>query len=80
MSIINPLSIIHRILDESHESTIKVNDLDAILSEPIDQSFKTKTIANKQKSDLALEVKNLHFSYLEKNIQILNDINLRIAK
>jgi len=80
MSIINPLGIIHRILDESHESTIKVNDLDDLLSEPLDKSFETKTTEIKDVSNLAIEIKNLSFTYQEKNNQILNNINLQISK
>jgi ATP-binding cassette subfamily B protein len=34
MSILNPLRTIHRILDEAHESSIKVQDLDDLLSQP----------------------------------------------
>lgn len=79
MSIINPLWTIHRILDEAHESTIKVSDLDALLSEPFDKSFETETTESKE-SNLVVEIKNVHFTYSEKNTQILKNISLEIAK
>lgn len=80
MSIINPLGIIHRILDESHESTIKVNDLNNLLSEPLDKSFGTETNDIWETSNLALKISNLNFTYQEKNIQVLNNINLQVSR
>lgn len=38
-SIITPLREIHRILDEAHESALRVDDLLSLMAEPTDQSF-----------------------------------------
>ena len=80
MSILNPLGAIHRILDEAHESSIKVQDLDDLLSQPLDKSFITSS-NNRAKSDspFALEFKNLSFAYPQKNETALKNINLAIA-
>mgnify|MGYP001613263954 CR=1 FL=1 len=43
MSVIVPLREIHRILDEAHESSIKVQDLHELMTQPLDESFKTET-------------------------------------
>lgn len=80
MSILNPLGTIHRILDEAHESSIKVQDLDDLLSQPLDKSFiifPDDRIQND--SSFALELKNLSFSYPQKNETALKNINLTIA-
>ena len=41
LSVMTPLSEIHRFLDEAHESSLRVGDLLGLLSVPIDQSFRT---------------------------------------
>jgi len=80
MSITTPLAIIHRILDEAHESTIKVNDLDNLMNEPLDKSFETEIDNKYRESDLALEINNLSFTYPEKDIPVLKKVNLNISK
>ncbi len=81
MSILNPLRTIHRILDEAHESSIKVNDLDELLSQPLDKSFKVDK-GSSASSDLetALEIKNLSFAYPGKSENILKNINLAVQR
>ena len=80
MSILNPLGTIHRILDEAHESSIKVQDLDDLLTQPLDKSFITYS-KDKAESDsqFALELKNLSFAYPQKNETALKKINLAIS-
>jgi ATP-binding cassette subfamily B protein len=43
LSVMTPLAEIHRVIDEGHEASLRVNDLADILAEPIDPSFKTET-------------------------------------
>ena len=80
MSILNPLGTIHRILDEAHESSIKVQDLDDLLSQPLDKSFiKSSNNRSRNDSPFALEIKNLFFAYPQKNETVLKNINFAIA-
>ena len=79
-SIINPLRTIHRILDEAHESSIKVSDLNELLSQSLDKSFKVSAKYNGSNSQLALSIKNLSYSYPEKSKTTLKNINLKINK
>jgi ATP-binding cassette subfamily B protein len=39
--VMTPLAEIHRVLDEGHEASLRVGDLLEMLSEPVDQSFRT---------------------------------------
>jgi len=77
LSITGPLREIHRILDEAHESSIKVNDLYDLLKQPRDISFgvkgKEKSLAN---AGNAIEVHDLSFKYA--NSRVLHDINFSI--
>ena len=43
LSAIAPLNEIHRVLDEGHEASLRVLDLQELLSLPADRSFKTIT-------------------------------------
>jgi ATP-binding cassette subfamily B protein len=43
LSAIAPLNEIHRVLDEGHEASLRVLDLQELLALPIDRSFKTPT-------------------------------------
>lgn len=80
MSVISPLREMHRILDEAHESSIKVNDLENILSEPLDQSYITGDKKIVRESEIILSVKNLNFKYPGKKDKVLQNINLDIKK
>ncbi|KKP81493.1 MAG: hypothetical protein UR83_C0074G0005 [Candidatus Moranbacteria bacterium GW2011_GWF2_35_54] len=79
-SIINPLRTIHRILDEAHESSIKVSDLNELLSQPLDKSFKVSAKYKESSSQFALSIKNLSYSYPKKSKTTLKNINLDIIK
>src|SRR3990167_1381590 len=76
-SITGPLREIHRILDEAHESSIRVNDLYELLNQPRDISFQQKvqktTTSN---NDNAIVFKKLSFRY--GNASVLHDVNLVI--
>jgi ATP-binding cassette subfamily B protein len=43
LSAMAPLNEVHRVIDEGHEASLRVNDLIDLLSMPIDKSFKTST-------------------------------------
>jgi ATP-binding cassette subfamily B protein len=43
LSAMAPLNEIHRVLDEGHESSLRVRDLQELLAIPVDPSFKTPT-------------------------------------
>ncbi len=77
LSITGPLREIHRILDEAHESSIRVNDLYDLLNQPRDISFESH---GKEKSPSnnanAIEVRRLSFKY--GNSPVLQDINFVI--
>jgi ATP-binding cassette subfamily B protein len=81
LSITGPLREIHRILDEAHESSIRVNDLYELLGEPIDESFQT-TVENKKPSasgkNNVVQINKLSFSYSGKTIKVLDNISLAI--
>ena len=79
VSVISPLREIHRILDQAHESSIKVQDLHELSTQPLDESFNTKKVSSEEKN-IILEVSNLSFNYLGKNELVLDKINLKIAK
>jgi ATP-binding cassette subfamily B protein len=42
LSVMAPMSELHRLLDEGHETSLLVGDLLDLLAEPVDQSFSTK--------------------------------------
>lgn len=80
MSVIAPLREIHRILDEAHESSIKVQDLHELMTEPLDESLKTKRVSVQETAENILEINKLSFKYAGKKDLILNGINLEIQK
>ena len=43
LSVMTPLTEIHRVIDEGHESSLQVGDLMKMLADPIDRSFDTVT-------------------------------------
>lgn len=81
LSITAPLREIHRILDQAHESSILVNDLYGLLNEPLDESFKNhpEGFENSTKTEnMVLSVKNLSFTYLNRSVNALDNINLKL--
>ncbi|MBO0698573.1 MAG: ABC transporter ATP-binding protein [Zavarzinella sp.] len=43
LSSMAPLNEVHRVIDEGHEASLRVNDLMELLTMPVDRSFKTAT-------------------------------------
>jgi ATP-binding cassette subfamily B protein len=43
-NVLTPLREVHRIIDEAHESALKVGDLVDIMTEPLDRSFDVKAV------------------------------------
>jgi ATP-binding cassette subfamily B protein len=80
MSIIGPLREIHRILDQAHESSIKVKDLHQLTTQPLDVSFKNIKQQEPKDSNFILEAKNVSYKYNKKSDLILKNINLKITK
>ncbi len=79
LSITGPLREIHRILDEAHESSIKVNDLYDLLNQPRDISFQVQSEKNVSSNNTnAIEVNKLSFKY--GNSPVLQDISFVIKK
>ncbi|PIN75589.1 ABC transporter [Candidatus Woesearchaeota archaeon CG10_big_fil_rev_8_21_14_0_10_37_12] len=79
MSVLGPLREIHRILDQAHESTIKVQDLQELLAEPVDESFKAQGTKLKNKTNLVLATHALKFNYGKKNL-VLDNVTITVAK
>ncbi len=78
MSITGPLKKIHRILDEAHESSIRVNDLHELLNQPVDPSYNGQSIAKTNQPKNAIAITNLSFTYPNKTLFALDNLNLEI--
>ena len=77
LSITGPLREIHRILDEAHESSIRVNDLYDLLNQPRDISFQADDKERFASNNVnAIEISKLSFKY--ENSPVLQDINFVI--
>jgi ATP-binding cassette subfamily B protein len=76
------LSEIHRVLDEGHESSLRVADLLGILDQPLDRSF--ATVSRAPTLDLAapmIEVENLQADYQitdNRRMRVLNEVSLKV--
>lgn len=84
LSVINPLRQIHRILDEAHESSIRVNDLYDLRSFPVDESYQVEKLESKSygsTSTDAINIQNLSYRYLKRpDHLVLDEISLKIKK
>jgi len=80
LSITGPLREIHRILDEAHESSISVNDLYELLSEPVDESFAVGKRGNNQLviAGNVIQAKDLSFSYANDAAKLLSNVSFNI--
>ena len=77
LSITGPLREIHRILDEAHESSIRVNDLYELLNQSRDISFQANDKERFASNNAnAIEISKLSFKY--ENSPVLQDINFVI--
>lgn len=77
MSVLSPLREVHRILDEAHESSIRVDDLYELLERPQDPSFRVKESKSKV-TQKVIKIENLSFSYT--NQKVLDNISVMIRK
>ena len=79
LSITSPLREIHKILDEAHESSIRVNDLYDLLHQPLDVSFKETSdkILNKLNNTI-VSASNLKFFYDKNSEGLLDGISINI--
>lgn len=80
LSITSPLREIHKILDQAHENSIRVNDLYDLLHQPLDISFQVEENKsnNKHKKDITVQANDLKFSYNGKVERLLDGITLTI--
>jgi ATP-binding cassette, subfamily B, bacterial len=83
LSVMTPLSEIHRVLDEGHESSLRVGDLLELLGEPLDPSFTlTRTGTPRLKvGEPAIEVESLSVLYTTpqgKHLHAVNNLSLMI--
>ena len=71
LSITGPLREIHRILDEAHESSIRVNDLYELLNQPRDISFQANDKERFASNNAnAIEISKLSLSFAWKEISL----------
>ena len=71
-NVMSPLNEVHRILDQGHESSLKVADLLQLLDTPVDCSFDARDSTKIAKEDGAtsrpgIEMCNVHASYRQAN-------------
>src|SRR5262249_55326686 len=69
LNVMMPLSEVHRVIDEGHESSLLVGDLLEMMSEPADLSFHTETVREPHVAQGAplIEVENLQVEYTAAN-------------
>lgn len=85
-NIVNPLREVHRILDEAHESSLRVADLLELREKPMDESYKECAIqparAQTRKSEPHIEIRDLHFRYpfAKANGEAVNGVSLTITE
>jgi ATP-binding cassette subfamily B protein len=83
-SVVNPLREIHRILDEAHESSIKVEDFFALKDLPVDLSFMASPyslrIGQFNEKMPMIEIEQLFFDYSnsQSNGKVLDGVDLII--
>ncbi len=77
LSITGPLREIHRILDEAHESSIKVNDLYDLLNQSQDVSFEVRSTGGASSNNAnVIAVRGLSFKY--GHVPVLQDVSFAI--
>lgn len=87
ISAVTPLREIHRILDEAHESSLRVRDLHELFAQPLDNSYSVKTIMISGKTDLknapAVKIAGISYGYgsgLNAKTMVLEGINLEVHR
>jgi ATP-binding cassette subfamily B protein len=83
LNVMTPLTEVHRVIDEGHESSLRVGDLLELLAEPIDPSFTlTRTGTPRLKvGEPAIEVENLNVLYVTpqgKHLHAVHNLSLVI--
>lgn len=82
LSVAAPLRELHRILDEAHESTIRVQDLFALLDGvPVDKSFTTPAMIRFDTAELAspmMSFRDVAFSYPGSDRKAIDGVSFRI--
>jgi ATP-binding cassette subfamily B protein len=83
LNVMTPLSEVHRVLDEGHESSLQVGELLEMLAEPTDPSFATATdqLPRLWSGAPAIVVDDLHVAYStpeETRPQTLHGVSLTI--
>ncbi len=84
LSVMTPLSEIHRVIDEGHESSLQVGDFLKMLAEPADRSFETKESAAPPRLEIgapAMIVEDLAVDYQTtegRRKRVLHGISLTI--
>lgn len=65
LNVMTPLSEIHRIIDETHESSLQVAQLLGLLAEPVDRSFRPGLVQEPrlEKGAPVIVTENLHVEY-----------------
>jgi ATP-binding cassette subfamily B protein len=65
LNVMTPLSEVHRVIDEGHESSLRVGDLLEILNSPSDPSFRTADCARPElTADALIRVEDLQVEYV----------------
>jgi ATP-binding cassette subfamily B protein len=83
LNVMTPLSEIHRVIDEGHESSLRVGDLLEMLAEPLDPSF-TMTRTSEPRltpGEPAIVVKDLTIEYVTpqgKRVPAVDNLSLAI--
>ncbi|MEO6508505.1 MAG: ABC transporter ATP-binding protein [Patescibacteria group bacterium] len=78
VSITSPLREIHRILDQAHENSLRVNDLYDLLHQPMDPSFHEKHLEKTEEIKKAIiDISDVSFSFNPEKT-ILNHISLKV--
>jgi len=83
LNVMTPLSELHRVLVEGHESSLRVGDLLEILAEPLDPSFNIPRCFEPklQRAAPAIVVNELNVEYITpqgKHVHALDDLSLMI--
>jgi len=87
LNVMTPLSEIHRVLDEGHETSLRVGDLLEMLAEPLDPSFISRTggtgvpLPWLRQGEPAIVARDLHVEYLTpqgKHLHAVDNLSLMI--
>src|SRR6185437_11962601 len=83
VNVMTPLSEVHRVIDEGHESSLRVGDLLEMLAEPVDPSFNMpRSYEPRLRTDEpAIAVRDLNVEYLtpeSKRVHAVNNLSLLI--